>query len=164
MANFCPHCGSGLKAGATHCSSCGAGVCATNDTAYSQSSNTYVSVDTSDIVANAVGTLVAVTLVGGLTRQLYYHGGRYYHDPMCHRPFVGRIMGPHRTIHIHIGHHAPIGRMHPMGGGPRGPIGRPRPLGGGPRGPMGGPRPMGGGPHGGGPRGGGPRGGGHGHR
>ncbi len=147
MANFCPHCGSGLKAGATHCSSCGAGVCAT-DTAYSQPSNSYVNVNTSDIVADAVGTLVAVTLVGGLTRQLYYHGGRYYHDPMCHRPFVGRIMGPHRPIHIHIGHHAPIGRMHPMGGGPRGPIGRSRPLGGGPRGPMGG----------------GPRGGGHGHR
>ncbi len=125
MANFCPHCGSGLKAGATHCSSCGAGVC-TTDTAYSQPSNSYVNVNTSDIVADAVGTLVAVTLVGGLTRQLYYHGGRYYHDPMCHRPFVGRIMGPHRPIHI--GHHAPIGRMHPMGGGPRGP------MGGGPRG------------------------------
>ena len=120
MANFCPHCGSGLKAGATHCSSCGAGVC-TTDTAYSQPSNSYVNVNTSDIVADAVGTLVAVTLVGGLTRQLYYHGGRYYHGP-----FVGRIMGPHRPIHI--GHHAPIGRMHPMGGGPRGP------MGGGPRG------------------------------
>ena len=99
MANFCPHCVSGLKAGATHCSSGGAGVCST-DTAYSQPSNSYVNVNTSDIVADAVGTLVAVTLVGGLTRQLYYHGGRYYHDPMCHRPFVGRIMGPHRPIHI----------------------------------------------------------------
>ena len=135
MANFCPYCGSGLKAGATHCSSCGAGVCATND----------AKTNTSDSVVGAVvGTLVAVTLAGGLTRQLYYHRGRYFIDPMCHNPFGGRIIGPHRPIHIHIGHHTSIGRMHPIGGGPRGPLGRPRPIGG--------------------PRGGGPRGGGHGPR
>ena len=138
MANFCPYCGSGLKAGATHCSSCGAGVSATNNSTNTQSTTVNINNNASSAVADTVGTLVAVTLAGGLTRQLYYHCGRYYHDPMCHRPFVGSIIGPPRHIHIHVGPHRPMGRPHPMPGGPHRPIGGPHPMGGGPRG--GGPR------------------------
>ena len=140
MANFCPNCGSALyDTNAAYCPTCGAAINSsayTNSTAYT--GNTMNNVEAT--VAGALGTLVAVTIAGGITRQLYYRGGRYFLDPMCHNPFVGRIMGPHR----------PLPPPHPMGG-PR------PPMGGGPHGPMGGPRGPMGGPHG-GPRGGGPRG------
>lgn len=80
----------------------------------------------------ALGTLVAVSLLGGMTRQLYYYGGRYFLDPYCRRPFL--------SPHLIMGGHRPIGR--PPMGGMHGP--------GGPHGGFGGPH---GGPHGGGPGG-----------
>ncbi len=136
MANYCPNCGTNVDNSASYCPNCGTMLNAsyTNTTA---SANT-TSTSTGDIL----GTLVAVSLIGGLTRQLYYYNGRYFLDPYCRRPFG--------SPHMILGRPRPMG-MHPMPphGGPRG-FGGSRgfggPHGGGPRG--------GGGPHGSGPRGG----------
>jgi hypothetical protein len=73
--------------------------------------------------------LVTVSLIGGLTRRLYYYGGRYFLDPYCRRPYG--------SPHLICGG--------PMGGPHGGPMGGPH---GGPGGGHGGP---------GGPRGGGHR-------
>lgn len=126
MANYCSNCGAKIDNNASYCSSCGSPL---NNTTYTNQTST---TSTNDIL----GTLVAVSLVGGITRQLYYYNGRYFMDPYCRRPFVGpRIIGPHR----------PMGMPH--GPAPHGMFrGGPHP----------GPRGFGG-PHGpGGPRGGGP--------
>lgn len=148
MANYCPNCGISVDSDAAFCKNCGT---ALNSSYTNQNTTNNSSVNTGDIL----GTLVAVSLVGGLTRQLYFYNGRYFLDPYCRRPFVGpRIIGPHHPI----GPRGPIGmRPHHMGGmhhgGHRGPGGFGGPRGGGPGG-FGGPR--GGGPgghHGGGPRG-----------
>jgi hypothetical protein len=139
MANFCSNCGQAVTSSDTYCPSCGAqlngGV---SNTANYSNANSGVATG-ANTVSGILGTLVTVSLIGGLTRQLYYYGGRYFLDPYCHRPYGS----PHLIC----------GRP-PMGG----PMGGPR------GGHMGGP--MGGGPRGGGPRGGGPMGGprGGGHR
>lgn len=137
MANYCPNCGTSVDTGASFCPNCGTAL-----SGGSYTSNSTASTNNSATNAgNILGTLVAVSLIGGLTRQLYYYNGRYFLDPYCRRPFG--------SPHMIIGRHRPIGMrpMHPhMGGGMRGPM---RPHGG----------PHGGGFHGGGPRGGGPRGG-----
>jgi hypothetical protein len=145
MANYCPNCGQTVSSGDRFCASCGTqlvGGTTNNNTNYAATNTTS---GTSNGVssglgtaAGILGTLVTVSLIGGLTRQLYYYGGRYFLDPYCRRPY----MSPHL-----ICGRPPMG---PMGG----PMGGPR--GGGFGGPMGGPH---GGP--GGPGGGGPRGGGH---
>lgn len=141
MANFCLNCGCAMSDPyASFCPSCGAALNAAGTT-YNQSTNSANYAGAA--AAGALGTLVAVTLAGGLTRRLYYRGGRYFLDPMCRNPFMGRIMGPHRPVPMRP--HGPMGGPRPMG---------PRPMG--PRGPMGGPRGRG--------PGGGPRGGGPGHR
>ncbi len=141
MANFCPNCGSQVTDKDSFCPNCGTpltqtagGVQYTDNT---QGVSTGAAAATG-AAAGALGTLVAVTLASGLTRNLYYRGGRYFLDPYCRNPFMGAIRGPHRVI--------------------GGPAIRPaaRPMGG----RIGGARPMGGAPRG-GPRGGGPRGGGH---
>ncbi|MCD7728390.1 MAG: zinc-ribbon domain-containing protein [Clostridia bacterium] len=145
MANYCSYCGASVSSNDSYCPNCGAAL----NASVNNNNNTQAASNTSSAATGAaagiLGTLVAVTLTTGLTRNLYYYGGRYYLDPYCRRPFVGGIRGPH----------------HMVGPGPRGPRGGPGPRGGmgGPRGggPGGGPR--GGGP-GGGPRGGGPGGGG----
>jgi hypothetical protein len=83
-------------------------------------------------VAGILGTLVTVSLIGGLTRQLYYYGGRYFLDPYCRRPFGS----PHLICGRYMGGHM-IGGPHGGPGGPRGGgYGGP---GGGPGGPRGGP-------------------------
>ncbi len=133
MANYCPNCGTCVDSSASFCQNCGT---ALNGTSYGgQTASTANTTNT----GNILGTLVAVSLVGGLTRQLYYYNGRYFLDPYCRRPFG--------SPHMILGRHRPMG-MHPMPphGGMHGPMH-----------PHGGPR--GGGFHGGGPRGGGPRGG-----
>lgn len=134
MANFCPACGSSLTNQAVnYCPYCGAQINASQTTATYSNGND---------LSNVLGTLVTVSLIGGLTRQLYYYGGRYFLDPYCRRPYGM----PHRILHYHpvpprrFGGPRPLGR--PMWR-PMGPMGGPRPMG-----PMGGPR----GPHG--PRGG----------
>lgn len=128
MANYCPNCGRSVDAGASFCSNCGA---ALNGNTNAQGS-AYTSPSPAASAAGGIlGTLVAVSLIGGLTRRLYYYGGRYYLDPYCRRPFM--------DMHRIIGGPRFIGGPH---GGPRGPMG------------LGGPgRPMGPGGHG-GPRGG----------
>ncbi|MDE7301641.1 MAG: zinc ribbon domain-containing protein, partial [Clostridia bacterium] len=89
MANFCPNCGSTLTdTTANYCPYCGAQINAAQTTAsYS---------DNGDLT-NVLGTLVTVSLVGGLTRQLYYYGGRYFIDPYCRHPYGF----PHRILHYH---------------------------------------------------------------
>jgi hypothetical protein len=130
MANYCPNCGQSVSVGDSYCSSCGAqlaGGATNNNTAYANTNtNTTSGVNTA---AGILGTLVTVSLLGGLTRQLYYYGGRYFLDPYCHRPFL--------SPHLICGRHMGVYHGGPMGG-PHG-------------GPMGGPH--GGGPHGGGPHG-----------
>lgn len=136
MANYCSNCGSKADNNASYCSNCGSPLNGTS----SYASQTATTTSTSDIL----GTLVAVSLVGGITRQLYYYNGRYFFDPYCRRPFVGpRIIGPHRPMGMPHGP-APHGMFR---GAPHGP--------GGFGGPHGGPGGFGG-PHGGpgGPRGG----------
>ncbi len=136
MANYCPNCGNQVNNGDSFCSSCGSSL--SGGSSYTQ--NTTSSTSVGDIL----GTLVAVSLVGGLTRDLYYYQGRYFLDPYCRRPFRGaRILGHHPM------HHPPMmgvprGGMHhsPRMGAPRGGMGRPG--GGSPRGGMG--RPGGGAP------------------
>ena len=139
MANYCSNCGTAVDASASFCPNCGTalngGAANTNTNANNAGSG----------LGTVLGTLVAVSLIGGLTRQLYYYNGRYFLDPYCRRPFM--------SPHLILGRHRPFMRgFHrgPMMGGPRGPMGGPRGPMGGPRGPMGGPRgPMGGGPRGG---------------
>lgn len=123
MANYCPNCGAAVDPSASYCSSCGAAVNGVAGTAAPSAAGGIASA-----AMGALGTLVAVSLIGGATRRLYYYGGRYFLDPYCRRPFAS----PHLIL-----------------GGPRF-LGGPRPMGGF-HGPMGGPR-------GGGPRGGGPGG------
>lgn len=145
MANFCPNCGKQVNAGDRFCTECGTSLsgAASNNNTYTNNNGTG-NASASDVGA-ILGTLVAVSLIGGLTRQLYYYNGRYFYDPYCRRPF----MSPHMIL----GRPRPCfrpGLMHRRPGHPmRPPMG---PHGGGPRGPMGG------GPRGGGPRGGGPGG------
>lgn len=140
MANYCPNCGSSIS-GANYCPNCGAQINA-DGTAYGASTGSAAS-SAGTVAASVLGTLVTVSLVNGLTRRLYYYGGRYFLDPYCRRPFGSphMIMGGPRPVHGGMG-------MAPRGGGMRGPGG------GGMRGPGGGPR---GGGMGGGHRGGGPR-------
>lgn len=126
MANYCPNCGTNVNSTDSFCKNCGTAL-----------NNANVNQTTTNQSDNILGTLVAVTLLGGITRQLYYYNGRYFLDPYCRNPFVGpRIMGPHRIIRPrgHMGMHPG-----PRPGGPR--PGGPRP--GGPGGFHGGPRPGG---------------------
>ncbi len=112
MANYCSNCGASVSSGDMYCASCGA---ALNGSSSSARTSTGASVGGSIAagVAGALGTLVAVNLVGGLTRNLYYYGGRYFLDPYCRRPFMGRIIGaPRPMMGPRIGG--------PHGGGPRG--------------------------------------------
>jgi hypothetical protein len=134
MANYCPNCGQSVSLNDSFCSSCGTqlnGGTTTNNANYA-TTNTNSGLGTA---AGILGTLVTVSLLGGLTRQLYYYGGRYFLDPYCHRPYM--------TPHLICGR--PMG-MHPPMGGPHGGMGGPHGGMGGPHGGMGGP--------GGGPRGG----------
>ncbi len=134
MANFCPNCGNSVSSSDAYCPNCG---CALNASGTAASSGTTSGSSTgSGVAKGVVGTLVAVTLLNGLTRNLYYYGGRYYMDPYCRNPYMGGIIGRPRPI----GGPRPHG---PMIGGPRGGMGGPH---GGPHGGMGG-------PHGGGPGG-----------
>lgn len=116
---YCPNCGSNVGSG-NFCSMCGASL-------NSNATNT----NTTSTASNILGTVVAVSLLSGLTRQLYWHNGMYYYDPYCRRPFPmnmvmpGFRMGPRR-----------IGGFAPPGPGPGG-IRRPGP---GPHGGFGGPR------------------------
>jgi hypothetical protein len=137
MANFCPNCGQNVSTSDRFCAACGAQL--TGDTTAAKTytdTSVNTTATTTNTTSDILGTLVTVSLIGGLTRQLYYYGGRYFLDPYCHNPFM--------SPHLICGRHMPP-PMRPMGG-PHG-----GPMGGGPRG---------GGPMG-GPRGGGPRGGGH---
>lgn len=152
MANFCPNCGRQVNAGDRFCAECGTSLSGNT----SNNNNTYANngggtASTSGMGA-ILGTLVAVSLIGGITRQLYYYNGRYFYDPYCRRSFMSphMILGrPRPCFHPGLMHRRP---GHPM----RPPMG---PHGGGPRGPMGGgPRGGGFGGPGGGPRGGGPGG------
>ena len=96
MANFCPNCGSALSnPNAQYCPVCRAAIYQSTTTYVNPAPTAYNTVNT---VNAALGTLVAVTLAGGITRRLYYRGGRYFIDPMCRNPFVGRIMGPHHIV------------------------------------------------------------------
>jgi hypothetical protein len=141
MANYCPNCGNTVSADNRFCPSCGTSLTGGTTGATTTTAATGGTTAGLGTATGILGTLVTVSLIGGLTRQLYYYGGRYFLDPYCHRPF----MSPHLICGRHMGWHRP------MGGGPHGG----GPMGGGPHG--GGP--MGGGPHGGGPMGGGPHGG-----
>lgn len=136
MANYCPNCGASVNSGASFCSNCGA---ALNGGSYSGESTASANNNSAN-TGNILGTLVAVSLLGGLTRQLYYYNGRYFLDPYCRRPFG--------SPHMIVGRHRPMGMrpMMPPHAGPHGPM---SPHGGG----------FHGGPHGGGFHGGGPRGG-----
>lgn len=164
MANFCYSCGSSVDPNALFCPVCGAALNGTaqNGNQYQQPVQSAPPVnDAGSTMGSILGTLVAVNLIGGLTRQLYYYGGRYYLDPYCRRPFMDMhmIRGGHRPIH-RPPPPPPVGRPPVIGRPPIGrpPVGGPRP--GGPHhGPVG-PRPGGPGPRpGGGPRrGGGPGG------
>jgi hypothetical protein len=142
MANYCPNCGQSVSTSDRFCAACGASLdgSSTGGTAYSGTTATTTSGVSSGLntATGILGTLVTVSLIGGLTRQLYYYGGRYFLDPYCHRPYM--------TPHLICGRPMGMG-MHPPMGGPHG----------GPHGGMGGPHGGMGGPHGGGPRGGGHR-------
>lgn len=130
MGNYCPNCGINVDNDASYCKNCG--------TALNGNNNQNAYTDNSLNAGNILGTLVAVNLIGGLTRQLYFYNGRYFLDPYCRRPFIGpRIIGPHRPIppRGHIGMGPRPGGMH------RGPGGMHR-----------GPGGFRGGPHGGGHR------------
>lgn len=129
MANYCPNCGNQVNNGDSFCSNCGMAL--GGGTGYTNTQNS-----SSTSAGDILGTLVAVSLVGGLTRELYFHNGRYFLDPYCRRPFRGaRILG-HHPMH-HPMHHPPMmgahhGGMHhaprmgaPRGGAPRGGMGRP---------------------------------------
>ncbi len=127
MANYCSNCGNSVESSATYCSNCGTalngGPSISNSTGNNSGSAT-------SAAGTILGTLVTVSLLGGLTRQLYYYNGRYFLDPYCRNPFVGpRILGHRRHM---MGMHR--GPMHPRGGfgGPHG--GGGHHGGGGPRG------------------------------
>ena len=148
MANFCSNCGASVDPNASDCPQCGNPL---SGTANANSNTATGGMNGADIL----GTLVTVSLVGGLMRQLYFYNGCYYMDPYCRHPFA--------SPHLILGMHRPRPRMGwtrfmgapPHMGGLRGPMGGHHRCG--PGGPMGGPRgPMGGGPRG--PMGGGPRG------
>lgn len=111
MANYCPNCGNQVNNGDMYCSNCG--------NSLSGGAN-YTNTSTST-AGDIVGTLVAVSLASGITRELYFHHGRYFLDPYCRHPFGGpRVLG-----HCPMGMHPP--RMHgPRGGAPRGGFGGPR--------------------------------------
>lgn len=177
MANFCPNCGSAVNQTDTFCPTCGSAIVgSTSGLPAGVPINTppptrqyYQSVPpVQSTASNILGTLVAVNLINGLTRQLYYYGGRYYLDPYCRNPFLqmGMIVGRHRRIYrrhpIMPPPPHPLHRPHRPAPPPPPPISRafnrrPGPR---PGGPMGGPRPGGpGGPRPRGPRPGGPRGG-----
>lgn len=76
--NFCPNCGSKLTSG-NFCSSCGANLTQTTQGNMNNSRN--------NIAGNLLGTLVTVSLVNGLTKNLYLNNGNYYYDKQCRRPF-----------------------------------------------------------------------------
>lgn len=115
MANYCPNCGNNVDSNASFCSNCGTALNGGANT----NGNTTTANDSSSTANKVLGTLVTVTLLGGLTRQLYYHNGRYFMDPYCRNPFMGpRIIGHHRHMGMHHGHIGPRGGFH--GGGPRG--------------------------------------------
>lgn len=122
MANYCPNCGAAVSSGDSYCASCGAAL--RGGAASGTSGATSIGSAVAAGAAGALGTLVAVTLVGGLTRNLYYYGGRYFLDPFCRRPFMGRIMGGPRPMPRGMGPHGgmggPHGGMGPHGGGPGG--------------------------------------------
>lgn len=151
MANFCSNCGSSVREDMTFCPSCGhalrktsASASYTDTASYETAQPQSSGIDAASAAVGALGTLVAVNLIGGLTQQLYYRGGRYYFDPYCRRPFgnphliLGRRMlgrpfmppPPPRPMM----HRPPMGGFRPPMGGPRGPFGGPRPPMGGPRG------------------------------
>lgn len=154
MANFCPNCGSSVNPNVMFCPVCGTALSGVSNTQYNNNQNYNYGYqhpvdNTSSTIGTVLGTLVAVNLIGGLTRQLYYYGGRYYYDPYCRCPFMDmhRIMGRPRPMLRPMFGRPPMGPppMHrPPMGGHRPPMGRP---------PMGGPRPPMGGPRGGGPGG-----------
>lgn len=152
MANFCSNCGSSVREDMTFCPSCGhalrkssgASASYTDTASYETAQPQSSGIDAASAAVGALGTLVAVNLIGGLTRQLYYRGGRYYLDPYCMRPFGNPhlILGRRLLGRPFMPPPPPRPMMHrpPM---PRGPFGGPRPPFGGPRGPrppMGGPR------------------------
>lgn len=118
MANYCPSCGKSVDSDAAFCKSCGK---ALNGSDSNYSNNSSSSKKTSDIL----GTLVTVSLIGGLTKRLYFHNGRYFLDPHCRRPFVGPgIIGPHHNGGPHGGpHRGPGGFGGPHGGSHGGPGG-----------------------------------------
>lgn len=104
MANYCPNCGSSVNSNAAFCQSCGAQL---NNSSYTNQQNTYSNNSNRSNIGNIVGRLVTVSLLGGITRQLYYYRGRYFLDPHCRNPFVGPRIISHR----------PIGMMKPRMGG-----------------------------------------------
>ncbi len=117
MANYCSNCGSSVDSNDIYCKNCGSVL--NNSSSGNQNNYSNNSVNT----GNILGTLVAVNLIGGLTRQLYYYNGRYFLDPYCRRPFHGpRIIGPHHPI----GHPGHMGMRVPPRGGHGGPHGGPR--------------------------------------
>lgn len=124
MANYCPNCGNQVNNGDMYCSNCGNSL--SGATNYSNS-NIAMSSGAGDIL----GTLVVVSLVGGLTRELYFHNGRYFLDPYCRRPFRGaRIIGHHPMRPPMMGGHCcrmpHTPRMGGLrGGAPRGGMGHP---------------------------------------
>lgn len=151
MANFCSNCGSSVNDSMTFCPACGHALhksAATQSAAFDTAqSATYAAqpqntgFDAGSAAIGALGTLVAVNLIGGLTRQLYFRGGRYYLDPYCRRPFgnphliLGRRMlgrpfmppPPPFVPRPPMGMHPPMHRgpmsrppMGPRGGGWRG--------------------------------------------
>ncbi len=121
MANYCSNCGNSVSSSASFCSNCGVSLNQDSSTSgINSSSNT-----TTSNGGNILGTLVAVSLFGGITRQLYYYNGRYFLDPYCRNPFIGpRILGHHRPMGG-IFHH-PVGPRGGMRGGHRGGPGRHR--------------------------------------
>lgn len=105
MANYCPNCGTNVNNNAAFCQNCGN---ALNNSSYTNQQNTYNNNTSNSNIGNIIVTLVTVSLLGGMTRQLYYYRGRYFLDPHCRQPFVGPRI---------IGHHRPIGMIPPRIGG-----------------------------------------------
>lgn len=87
MSNFCTVCGSRLNGKVNFCGNCGASVGNQNTNSFNNFNNA-----NSMNQNNILGTLVTVSLINGLTKNLYLKDDKYYTDAQCRHPFMNTAM------------------------------------------------------------------------